>query len=279
MPVFWYWPFEPVVLIGAELAAMLYLIGGSGVRTPRFRVWAFWGALATILLALQTPIDGFARQLFWVHMVQHLLLMVVAAPLVAIASPWTRMWRALPRSWRRAVARPLFKSARLQPLRRAYHWISGPAVVWCLAAGNLWLWHVPALYDLTLRNHFVHHLEHALFLGTSIALWAYLVDQHPFRSPLSALGRATYVFAAMVESWALAAVLSFASAPFYAYSLLPSRPGGISALTDQQIGGGIMWVPGAVTYSIAFVVFLFQWLDDNEAPAAQAVEARPTLGG
>jgi putative membrane protein len=71
----------------------------------------------------------------------------------------------------------------------------------------------------------------------------------------------------MVQSWGLAGVLSFATVPFYAYSLLPSRPGGISALTDQQLGGGMMWVPGAITYSIALIFFLFQWLAEEDSRA------------
>jgi putative membrane protein len=284
-----YWPFEPAVLLGVELAAVLYLVGGvrragtaHSSANARWRSIAFWLGLATILLALQSPIEIFARQLFWVHMVQHLLLMAVAAPLLALASPWTRMWRALPLRWRRAVAKPLFRDPRLLPVRWLYRQVSRPSVTWFLAAANLWLWHVPGLYDITLRNHLVHHLEHALFLGLSLAFWAQVVDQVPFHARLGSLARSSYVFLAMVASWGLAAVLSFATSPFYAYSLLPSRLGGISALTDQQLGGGMMWVPGAIPYSIAFVALLFRWLADEEAHphvAAAELELGGTSGG
>jgi len=274
-----YWPFEPVVLIGVELAGVLYVIGGMGLSRSRhgsagrWRGVAFWLGLLTILVALQSPIDMLARQLFWVHMVQHLLLMVVAAPLLALASPWTRMWRALPLRLRRAVARPLFLQPRLAWLRALYHQVSRPSVIWVLAAANLWLWHLPPLYDLTLSNHLVHHLEHTLFLVLGIAFWAHLIDQRPFRAPLGTLERAGYVFLAMVQSWGLAGVLSFATVPFYSYALLPSRPGGISALTDQQLGGGMMWVPGAISYSIALIVFLFQWLAEEDSRGQLGVRA------
>jgi putative membrane protein len=274
-----YWPFEPVVLIGVELAAVLYVIGGMGLSrgrnssAGRWRAAAFWLGLLTILVALQSPIEMLARQLFWVHMVQHLLLMVVAAPLLALASPWTRMWRALPLRLRRSVARPLFLQPRLAWLRALYHQVSRPSVIWVLAAANLWLWHLPPLYDLTLSNHLVHHLEHTLFLVLGIAFWAHLIDQRPFRAPLGTLERAGYVFLAMVQSWGLAGVLSFATVPFYSYALLPSRPGGISALTDQQFGGGMMWVPGAITYSIALIVFLFQWLAEEDSRGQLGVRA------
>lgn len=265
------WPFEPVVLIGVELAAVLYIIGGIGRRrshrpgSGRWRAAAFWLGLLSILLALQSPIEMLARQLFWVHMVQHLLLMVVAAPLLALATPWTRLWRALPLGLRRFVARPIFLHPRLALVRATYEQVSRPGVIWLLAAANLWLWHLPPLYDLTLRNHLVHHLEHGLFLGLGLAFWAHVFDQHPFRAPLGTLSRAGYVFFAMVQSWGLAAILSFATSPFYAYALLPSRLGGISALTDQQLGGGMMWVPGAITYSIVFVALLFQWLAEEDS--------------
>jgi cytochrome c oxidase assembly factor CtaG len=284
-----YWPFEPAVLLGVELAAVLYLVGGArrvgtahAAANARWRSTAFWLGLATILVALQSPIEIFARELFWVHMVQHLLLMAVAAPLLALASPWTRMWRALPLGWRRTVAKPLFRDPRLLPVRWLYRKVSRPGVTWFLAAANLWLWHVPGLYDITLQNHLVHHVEHALFLGLSLAFWAQVIDQVPFHARLGSLARAAYVFLAMVASWGLAAVLSFATSPFYAYSLLPWRPGGISALTDQQLGGGMMWVPGAIPYSIAFVALLFRWLADEEARprvTASELELGGTSGG
>jgi putative membrane protein len=281
-----YWPFEPAVLIGVELAAALYIAGGvahpARRAVGRWRSVAFWSGLAVILLALQSPIEIVARQLFWVHMIQHLLLLAVAAPLLALASPWTRMWRPLPLAWRRSIAKPLFRDPRLHAVRAAYRFLSRPSVIWFLAASNLWLWHLPALYDLTLRNHLVHHLEHALFLGLGLAFWAHVIDQVPFHARLTSLARAAYVFAAMVASWGLAAILSFATAPFYAYSLLASRPGGISALTDQQLAGGMMWVPGAIPYSIAFIALLFQWLADEDARGHRMpveIDAGGAIGG
>jgi cytochrome c oxidase assembly factor CtaG len=280
------WPFEPVVILGLELAAVLYWVGGAGVTrhrrvgsADRWRAAAFWLGLLAILVALQSPIDMLARQLFWVHMVQHLLLMVVAAPLLALASPWTRLWRAFPLRLRRWVARPVFLNPRLGWLRAAYHQVSRPSVIWVLSAANLWVWHLPPLYNLTLSNHLVHHLEHTLFLVLGIAFWAQLIDQRPFRAPLGMLARAGYVFLAMVQSWGLAGVLSFATVPFYSYALLPSRPGGISALTDQQIGGGMMWVPGAITYSIALIAFLFQWLAEEDERGRLAGSKGQAHGG
>jgi putative membrane protein len=88
------------------------------------------------------------------------------------------------------------------------------------------------------------------------------------------LQRVGYVFVATIQAWALAALLGFATAPYYAYALLPSRPGGISALTDQQFGAGIMWVPGSITYSIVFIACIYLWFRDEDR-AAQSFTRRP----
>jgi cytochrome c oxidase assembly factor CtaG len=141
---------------------------------------------------------------------------------------------------------------------------------WIISSANLWFWHWPAAYDLTLRNHALHHLEHSLFLGLGVLFWAQVIDQHPFHARLTPFMRVAYVFAATVQAWALAALLAFATAPYYAYALLPSRPGGISALTDQQFGAGIMWVPGSITYSIVFIGCIYLWFRAEDARAAQS---------
>ena len=282
------WPIEPWVLLGVELTAILYLWGahkrvphrsrssivpspsgggqgGGGWGPSRGRAVAFWSGLGVILIAVDTPIETLARQLFWAHMTQHLLLIMVAAPLLVLAAPWLQIWRGLPLSVRRPLARTIVKHPALTMPRRAFAWLSAPVGAFILSTVNLWAWHWPGAYDLTLRNHAVHHLEHALFLGLGILFWSQLIDQHPFHARLPQLTRAVYVFLAAIQAWALAAVLAFATTPFYAYALLPSRPGGISALTDQQFGAGIMWVPGSITYSIVFLTCLYLWFREEDA--------------
>ena len=92
-----------------------------------------------------------------------------------------------------------------------------------------------------------------------------MIDQHPFHARLGPLARAVYVFLGTIQAWALAAVLAFATTPYYAYALLASRPGGITALTDQQFGAGIMWVPGSITFSIVFLACLYLWFRQEDA--------------
>jgi putative membrane protein len=285
------WPIEPWVLLGVELTAILYLWGrpyhppplwgrvGVGGRNSRWRAVAFWSGLGVIVVALDTPVESLARQLFWAHMTQHLLLIVLAAPLLVIGSPWLQIWRGLPLSIRRPVAKTIVKHPAFAGLRAAVATITAPVAAWVLSSANLWFWHWPAAYDLTLRNHLVHHVEHGLFLGLGILFWAQVIDAHPFHARLSQFRRVVFVFTAMIQSWALAAVLAFATGSFYAYGLLSWRPGGISALTDQQFGAGIMWVPGSITYSIVFIACFYLWFNEEDARAALADKTRPPLAG
>ena len=280
------WPIEPWVLLGVEITAVLYWFGapryppspsGGGGTGRGLRTLCFWLALASILLALDTPVESYARTLFWVHMTQHLILIMVTAPLLVVASPWIQMWRGVPLRWRRPIARRVVKHQAFALPRRLFALIATPAAAWILSSANLWFWHWPPMYDLTLRNHAVHHVEHALFLGLGILFWAQVIDQYPFHARLSPFKRAAYVFTATIQSWALAALLAFATSPFYAYALLPFRPGGISALTDQQYGAGMMWVPGSITYSIVFIVALYHWFQEEDARALAIDTSLPRL--
>ena len=278
------WPFEPWVIVGVGLTVGLYVWGGRRrthvVRTPtrwgsaQWRTAAFFSGLAVILLALDTPIETLARQLFWAHMTQHLMLIMVAAPLLVVSAPAIQVWRGLPLAVRRPLARTALRHPWMRPVRRSLVLAAGPVGAWLLSTGNLWLWHWPAAYDLTLRDHAVHHLEHGLFLGLGILFWAQVIDQPPFRCRMSQVKRVLYVFIAAVQAWLLALLLGYASVPFYAYARLPSRPGGISALTDQQLGAGIMWVPGSITYAILIIVCTVLWLRDEDQ-AAQRISRRP----
>lgn len=284
------WPIEPWVLLGVEVAAILYLWGQSprkksfhnkyrsltegGSGRGHWRAIAFWLGLATILFALDTPLEWYARQLFWTHMSQHLLLIMVAAPLLVVGSPWLQMWRGLSLRIRRPIAKTVMRHPAFAAPRRIVALLATPSAAWILSTANLWFWHWPPAYDLTLRSHAVHHLEHALFLGLGILFWAQVIDQYPFHARLSQIKRVGYVFGAAIQAWMLAALLAFASSPFYAYAVLPFRPGGISALTDQQLGAGIMWVPGSITYAVVFLACISLWFREEDARAGAFAAGR-----
>jgi cytochrome c oxidase assembly factor CtaG len=262
--------FEPP-LLGVVVAAGLFHLGGrwgSGRRRRRDRLRAVWfySGLATLLVAIDSPLDGLADRSFAAHMTQHVLLLTVAPPLLVAAAPWARLWRPLPLGFRRAVARFVVRDPRARLLRAAGRGLWRPAVVWVAFDANLVVWHLPALYDATLRSQTVHDAEHLLFLGTGLALWAQVLDSPPLRSRLGDLQRAGYLALATLVGWALAVVLAFAPHPLYTpYASLAHRPGGLSALADQQIAAGVMWVPGSLAFSIAIVVFLLR-LTAADAP-------------
>ena len=273
------WPIEwPLVAIA--VTAMLYLLGGRMSATAsdagkRWRGAAFYGGLATLVLAVASPIDAYAGRLFWVHMVQHVLLMMVAPPLLLIGRPWPRLSRPLPLGLRRPLARTVLAGPTLAPVRGVFRWLAAPPPSFVLFNGTLLLWHVPALYDLTLRDGPVHDLEHALFFGTALLFWAHLVPGVSGRPQLADGARAIYGTAALLVSWILAIVLGLAQTPLYgAYASLAHRPGGFSALGDQQLAAGVMWVPGSVPYCIVLVVVALRWLE----PAAGSGRRRRLVG-
>jgi len=255
------WTVEPA-LAYVVLAAMLYAIGGRGYRRAAeqspWRAVSFAAGLATIVIALDSPLDGYADSLFWAHMSQHVLLLTVAPPLVLLGRPWPRMWRAIPSPARVGVGRTLSASPWAAPVRA----LARPIPAWILFNVTVLAWHIPGAYNATLSSGAIHDLEHAMFFFTGLLFWARVVDPGPLRPRLNWLARAGYVIGAMVVGWGLAITLVLVPEPIYShYALLAHRPGGISALTDQQLAAGIMWVPGSLSYGIAMFLSFYRWLE------------------
>jgi putative membrane protein len=267
-------------------AALLYWLGGRQGGYSRsgggggWRTASFIAGLATIAIALDTRIDELAEELLWVHMVQHILLLVVAPPLLAVARPWNRMWHGLPLGFRRRTANIAVRSPRLAPLRRVASVLQDPLPSWLAFNVTFLAWHTPGAYDATLHSQLVHALEHAMFFGTALLFWTRVIDSPPWRSRLAEVPRAVYVGLAMVVSWALAIAFAISTAPVYApYAEEASRPGGISALADQQLAAGVMWVPGSIPLAIAILCVVYRWLQPERTRAPSAVSARAPLPG
>jgi putative membrane protein len=232
------------------------------------RHFYFYTGIAVILVALASPLDAYSERLFWAHMTQHVLLLVVAPPLIVLARPWVRLWRVLPLPARLSLGRSL-AGGRLVWLRRLSAAIGQPLPSLALFSGVVLVWHVPVLFDATLSSQTLHALEHTLFFTTAIMFWKQAIDSPPLHAPLSDPWRMAYVVSAMVAMWVLAIVLALAPHALYApYADEVSRPGGISALADQQLAAGVMWVPGSLAFVIVLFVHLHRWLTPREpAPA------------
>jgi cytochrome c oxidase assembly factor CtaG len=262
------WSLDPS-LVYVGVAGLLYLLGSRGRGRPTAReAVAFTGGLLAIVIALNSPIDVYADKLFWVHMLQHVVLLTVAPPLILLGRPWPRMWRALPLEPRTKVARAFVRARWTGPIRA----LARPTPAWILFNATLLGWHIPAAYNATLTSGAVHVCEHAMFFFTGLLFWARVIDPGPLRPRLLWPARIGYTAGAMVVGWLLAITLVVVPHAIYGYyAALASRPGGISALTDQQIAAGAMWVPGSLAFAATFITGFYRWLEpDRSARSAPA---------
>lgn len=242
----------------------------------RRRAMTFYAGLFAIVLAIATPIDTLSQKLLWTHMIQHVLLLSVAAPLIVLGAPWMSLWRPLPLSLRRTLARGLSRSPKMAPVRATARALGRPVGALLAYSANLLAWHAPALYDFALRNSWAHALEHIMFMGFGVLLWAQVIDSPPWRASLSFPGRIALLLASMVPNVALSMVLAFSRSPLYPYYVhVAHRPGGITAMTDQQIAAGIMWTAGDLPFAIAIVVLAVRWLGGAESEAQRGVARAP----
>jgi putative membrane protein len=273
------WSLEPQIDVPLVLGGLLYALGLRYSRQrgiSRYLQWwhiaAFYGGLAIILLALESPIDAYADTFFWLHMLQHELLVMGAAPLLVLGAPLWPLWRALPRSARRGSLRWIL---RIGWPRRWWHAISRvvgrPQVAWVLFIVVFSAWHLPALYDLTLENQLVHNLEHILFLTTAMFFWAQIIPSPPFQPRLGYVKRSAFLIAAGIEMNVLAFVLATAPTPSYPYyAALPRTADMISAVSDQHAAAGIMDVPSTILIVGTVMAMLGLWLIEDERQAANS---------
>jgi putative membrane protein len=190
------------------------------------------------------------------------------------------IWRPLPLDLRRRVARTVVWSPWLAPVRAAGRALGRPLGAWLAFSLDLVLWHIPAAYDLTLANAWVHAAEHITFLLFGILVWALVLDSPPLRSHLRPDQRVYYIISAAVVGWLLSLVLAFAPTPLYpAYAHLAGRPGGISALVDQQLAAGVMLGPGSLTMTVFVFVGLYRWLGQDEEAVVGRRERRTATRG
>ncbi len=271
------WNFEPLVVVPVLAAAGLYLEGWRTVsrRMPgRFgtrQLVATMAGLASILAALTSPLDALSALLFSAHMTQHMLLMLVAPPLLWMGAPVAPMLLGLPRSVRRTVIRAL----AVPEVRQLSHVLTDPAVDWVAFIVVFWAWHVPALYDLALRSDGWHHVEHACFLVTALLFWRPVILPWPTRSSWPRWALIPYLALADLQNSVLAAILTFSDHVLYpTYAAVP-RIWGLSALEDQAIAGVLMWVPGSLVFLLPVLWLVATGL---AAPAPSLRHATPRRG-
>jgi cytochrome c oxidase assembly factor CtaG len=253
-----FWSFEPGVLIGVAGAGWIYVRRWLAVRrvsdrpsadAPVWRLCAFIGSLAIVLAALVSPIDGLADQLFFMHMVQHMLLLDLV-PILAILG------------LTKVILRPVTRA--VSDLERRAGPLAHPAFAVALYVTTIWTWHVPAAYDLALRHPTVHVLEHVSFIAVGTLYWWHLLSPIRARMRLGGMGPVIYMVSTKLFVGALGMGLAFAPSALYPYYVHHARVWGISALEDQGIAGLIMAVEQSIVMGIALVVLFMRMLAESE---------------
>jgi cytochrome c oxidase assembly factor CtaG len=207
------------------------------------------------------------------HMAQHLLLMMVAPPLLWLGAPLLPMLSGLPKPLLHRWVGPLFASP---PLTRIGQWLVHPAVAWVLFVGSTWVWHTPALYERALASEGWHYARHACFLATALAFWWPVVQPWPSRPVVPPWGIVLYLALADLQNTVLSAWLVFAERLIYPSYATVSRPWGISALNDQMAAGAIMWVPGSIAFLLP-VAWLVGQLLSPKRPHIVVLGCQPVV--
>ena len=262
------WAFDPGVVIPLLIAAALFFRGAKRSRGVTLTQFAcFWIGWAILALALVSPLHPLGEALFSAHMTQHELLMVAAAPLLVLSRPLVPMLWGLPYDWRRALGQ---WSKRKGP-QAVWRVLTDPMSAWWIHAAALWLWHVPALFQATLENEWIHAAQHLSFFGSALLFWWSL---------FYARGRANYgagvlyIFTTAVHTSILGALLTFATTVWYPAYTSTTKPWGLTPLEDQQLGGLIMWIPAAVVYLCAGLWMFALWLRASDLTAQGREYAR-----
>jgi putative membrane protein len=253
------WRPEVPALAGIGIGAVAYLWAVRRVarahpasRHPARRTWFFLAGLGVIGVALMSPIEAYEGSLFSVHMVQHMLLMFVAAPLLLAGAPVTLSLRAAGPRLRRALLTVLHS--------RLLRVLAFPIVAWVLFAAVNWGWHFSVLYDEALENVPLHYLQHATFLAAALLFWWPIVgaDPGPWRLPHPL--RLLYLFLALPQNSFLGVALLSATNVLYPHYVTNLRPWGISPLDDQALGAILMWVVGDLAFLAAMALVVVGWM-------------------
>jgi putative copper resistance protein D len=262
------WRFEPLVVLGLGVALVSWLLLVRRVASrhplrphPRWRSVAFVGALAVIGVALTSPIEAYEGQLFSVHMLQHMLLQLVAAPLLLIGAPVTLLLRAASPPLRRRLV-GLLRS-------RVVAVVSFPLLAWVLFAAVNWGWHFSDLYDQALENPLLHNLQHATFLAAALLFWLPVIGADPARWRLPHPVRLFYLFLAMPQNSFLGVALMGAPTVLYPHYLTNVRSWGPTPLVDQNVGGMLMWVGGDVVFLLAMGLVVAAWVRAEDRRTAR----------
>ena len=274
------WGFDPVIVINVCLVIWLYCRGRSWWRSrgsqrfrtagqngvhqviSRWRAAAFWLGILLLVVTLLSPLDAMAGQLSSAHMVQHMLLMTVVAPLLVLGAPGLICFCGLPAFSRDCVAR-----TRRMLDRRVWRSLWNPWLVWATYAVAMWAWHLPWPYQAALRDQTAHDLQHASFLVAALLFWRILLD--PVSRRRLGHGQAVlFLFTTTLHATVLGVLMTISPRAWYPAYAGRTEWWGLTALEDQQLAGLIMWMPACAPYLVfAIVAFVKLVSEPNDFPA------------
>ncbi len=264
------WPFDPWLWCALLVMAGVYLRGWLALHRRDARRWhlgpllAFFGGLAAVFAALGSPIEVFAQVLLQVHMIQHMLLMMLAPPLLWLGEPLSPLLLGLSRPLRMGWFVPLLRSPFLRQcfLRATHPFFALPVFVL-----TTWLWHIPAAYEAALSQQGWHYLQHACFLGSSLLFWYPIVRPFPSRPRWPIWWLIPYLLLADLQNTVLSALLTFSDQVLYATYTVGPHMVRVSPLDDQAAAGVIMWIPGSLAFLLPLFAIALRLMSGNTRPA------------
>ena len=273
----WEWRWDVILVL--LVCVSIYVTGWVRLRrmgakiANKWRLASYLSGMGFVALALLSGIGTFESLLFFIHMIQHILMMMYAAPLIMLAAPMPIGIWGLPRPIRLQVAKFLNQKS---PLRQIIVTITKPGIIWMFYTLNLWMWHDAEMYERATTHSTIHNIQHLLFFGTALAIWWHTTDAAPkFHKHRTYGKRIMFAAATYFQNLLLGIYITMSPELIYTYYATVPRMWGIEAHRDQTVGGLIMWIPGGMMYGYTILILISRLMDYSEKQAQlQAQKAR-----
>jgi putative membrane protein len=259
----WYeWPVTPGITLMTVLTVTFYLNGirrrASGqVTVSAWQCASFLLGVLAVYLSIQSPVDVLAERMFYIHQIQHILLRALGPILIILGTPLPAMVRGIPSPLKGMTLTPIVRNT---PVQKLYAFLIHPAVATFMYIAVLYIWQIPSLHNLALEDRAVHDAMHISLLVTGLFFWWLMLDPRPSQVHLSLGARIVLVAATIVPNSILGAVILFYTKVLYTGYDQLQGVWDISPITDQQIGGLIMWIPGAMMHVVVALILLRRWI-------------------